>query len=261
MNVSVMMTAKSINDFDEVNQLFSYVCGLRITWTDERLVWDPATYGGLTTFAKSLRDVWYPELVLSNPSDDVEGIGSLWNKVRVFSNGQVNWLPANLVKSKCAVKIWNYPYPCLRDYIKRNNIPSNRGGLDPSFTNDRHVLVSGKRNLASDRNKHVVTDGDNRAVTNNVYIPFKTKSSFFNYKRHSTNSVSMSSKCSGFSTRSWVRRKNLILPYRVTVHRGVYDNNWRHVTPQLGARAHYFLQVDDRHGNQQSYCSRYHPQS
>jgi len=110
VNVSVMMTAKSINDFDEVNQLFSYVCGLRVTWTDERLVWDPAMYGGLTTFAKPLKDVWYPELVLSNPSDDVDGIGSLWNKVRVFSNGQVNWLPVNLVRSMCSVNIWNYPY-------------------------------------------------------------------------------------------------------------------------------------------------------
>jgi len=110
VNVYVMMIAKSINDFHEVNQLFSYVCGLRITWTDERLVWDPATYGGLKTFAKPLKDVWYPDLVLSNPSDDVEGIRSLWNKVRVFSNGKVKWLPVNLVKSKCAVNIWNYPY-------------------------------------------------------------------------------------------------------------------------------------------------------
>ena len=139
VNVSVMMLAQSITEFDEVNQLFGYVCGLRILWTDERLIWNPVMYGGLTTFAKPLKDVWYPDMVLSNPSDDVEGIASLWNKVRVFANGQVVWLPANKVKSLCAVNIWNYPYDthvCETSFTAISFIPSEVVFIQSSPTVD-----------------------------------------------------------------------------------------------------------------------------
>jgi len=155
-------------------------------------------------------------------------------------------------------------YACLRDNVQRKYMPSNRGGMLANYSKNRHYIVLRKRNLGSNIFEHIVTHNDLRTVTHNVkcrapnndYLSLKKKTSVCHSKRYSAKLVLSTSNRSGFSSRTWVWQKIPLLPYRSIVHCGVHDNNWRHVATQLGARAHYFLQVDDRHGDKQSNCSR-----
>lgn len=108
--VSALLYVKSIQEFDEVKGMFSYVGALLVMWNDVSMRWDPAQYGGVWQVTVSYRDVWIPELILSSPSDDVESLGKNWNRIRFYADGNAMWMPADLIKSTCLVNVKNYPF-------------------------------------------------------------------------------------------------------------------------------------------------------
>ena len=108
--IYVQLYVKSIQEFDEVREMFSFVGALGIMWLDVSMQWNPGDYGGLSEITMSYCDVWKPELILSSPSDDVEKLGRRWNKIRYFHTGLAQWLPMNLIKSTCAVNVQYYPF-------------------------------------------------------------------------------------------------------------------------------------------------------
>ncbi|XP_060589509.1 acetylcholine receptor subunit alpha-like [Ruditapes philippinarum] len=110
INVTIIAHMKSIQEFDEVQEKFSFVGALVVTWLDAIMVWNPNSYGGLRHLPVSYKDVWVRELILSSPSKAVNTLGKSWNKVRYYANGLAVWVPVDLIESTCSVNVQNYPF-------------------------------------------------------------------------------------------------------------------------------------------------------
>ena len=110
INVTIIAYMKSIQEFDEVQEKFSFVGALAVTWQDANMVWNPYNYGGIWQLPVSYKDVWVPDLILSSPSEAVNSLGKSWNKVRYYSTGYAVWVPVDLIESTCSVNVRNYPF-------------------------------------------------------------------------------------------------------------------------------------------------------
>ncbi|XP_045195603.2 acetylcholine receptor subunit alpha-type unc-38-like [Mercenaria mercenaria] len=110
MTVRISLYIKSIQEFDEVNEKFSFVAALQLAWTDEKLMWKPEQYGGLNLITVSYNDVWVPELTLSSPSARGTTIGKSSDRIRIEDNGETEWMPANIIESTCSVNARNFPF-------------------------------------------------------------------------------------------------------------------------------------------------------
>lgn len=110
IDVNVTMYIKSIQEFDEVKEEFSYVAALEANWNDVRMKWDPGKYGGLTEITVSRDDVWIPELILSSPSNKRKNMDASTDRIRFSNNGRAEWKPGGLIESTCSVNSRNYPF-------------------------------------------------------------------------------------------------------------------------------------------------------
>ncbi|XP_045159116.2 acetylcholine receptor subunit alpha-type unc-38-like [Mercenaria mercenaria] len=110
MTVTIALYIKSIQEFDEVNEKFSFVAALQLVWTDEKLMWNPSQYGGLELITVSYNDVWVPELTLSSPSARGTTIGKSSDRIRIHDFGEIEWMPANLIESTCSVNAKKFPF-------------------------------------------------------------------------------------------------------------------------------------------------------
>jgi hypothetical protein len=110
IEVKIDMSVKSIRDFDEVNEKFSFVAALVLSWTDEKLQWDPSVNGGIEQITVSFNDVWVPELTLSSPSSKGSTLGKSSDIIRVDQFGQMEWMPGGLIESTCSVNAKNFPF-------------------------------------------------------------------------------------------------------------------------------------------------------
>jgi hypothetical protein len=110
IDVNVTMYIKSIQEFDEVKEKFSYVAALLVVWNDVRMQWVTGKYGGLTEITVSRDDVWIPELILSSPSNKVKSLGASSDRIRFSNDGTAEWLPGGLIQSICSVNSRNYPF-------------------------------------------------------------------------------------------------------------------------------------------------------
>lgn len=108
--VNVTAYIKSIQEFDEVKEKFSFAGALLLTWKDENMVWNPADYGGINKLTVSYKRVWVPELILSSPSEDADTLGKSWNKIRYDYFGRAVWVPMDLIESTCSVDVKSYPF-------------------------------------------------------------------------------------------------------------------------------------------------------
>ncbi|XP_060606205.1 acetylcholine receptor subunit beta-like [Ruditapes philippinarum] len=110
IEVKIDMSVKSIRDFDEVNEKFSFVAALVLSWTDEKLQWDPSVNGGIEQITVSFNDVWVPELTLSSPSSKGSTLGKSSDIIRGDQFGQMEWMPGGLIESTCSVNAKNFPF-------------------------------------------------------------------------------------------------------------------------------------------------------
>ncbi|XP_060606190.1 acetylcholine receptor subunit beta-like [Ruditapes philippinarum] len=110
IEVKIDMSVKSIRDFDEVNEKFSFVAAMVLSWTDEKLQWDPSVNGGIEQITVSFNDVWVPELTLSSPSSKGSTLGKSSDIIRGDQFGQMEWMPGGLIESTCSVNAKNFPF-------------------------------------------------------------------------------------------------------------------------------------------------------
>lgn len=120
VNLYVQLTVKSIQEFDEVKGMFAFVGALYLIWNDATMRWNPDQYGGVEFVRVFYGKVWTPQMVLTSPSDKIEGLGKSWNRIRVFSDGTTTWFPADLIKSTCSVNVQNFPFDkqnCVTSFV------------------------------------------------------------------------------------------------------------------------------------------------
>lgn len=85
-----------------------------LAWQDEKLKWDPASYGNITSLQLIHGEIWKPELVLYNAVD--HGINPLGPSGMVVSNkGEVNWSSNSKLQTRCPLKynsLFNEKHRC-----------------------------------------------------------------------------------------------------------------------------------------------------
>lgn len=103
---------------DPANGMLKIFCWLRMQWTDRRLSWDPAEYGGVQHFyaaaagvtAPEETDVWLPDITMYNSH---EAMSDTLEKqlAMVDSNGVVWWSRPGMLEVMCKFAgLVNFPH-------------------------------------------------------------------------------------------------------------------------------------------------------
>ncbi|XP_039282915.1 uncharacterized protein LOC111053773 [Nilaparvata lugens] len=85
-----------------------------LAWKDEKLKWDPASYGNITSLQLIHGEIWKPELILYNAAG--HGVNPLGPSGMVVSNrGEVNWNPNSRLQTRCSLEfkyLFNEKHTC-----------------------------------------------------------------------------------------------------------------------------------------------------
>lgn len=108
--VYVSLAVIAIQEFDEVLERFSVAGALFLVWNDQNMVWDDKDYDGVDTVFTGYKQVWVPELILTNPSEKLESFGKEWQLIRYDSNGWASWTPGDLIKATCSIDVRYFPF-------------------------------------------------------------------------------------------------------------------------------------------------------
>ena len=110
VDVYLSFTVTSIQEFDEVLERFSVVGAFFLYWLDENMVWNETDYSNITSVFMGYKEVWVPELILTNPSQKVDSFGKDWQLIRYFYTGVAAWMPGDLIKSTCFLDVRYFPF-------------------------------------------------------------------------------------------------------------------------------------------------------
>ena len=112
VDVNVYFSLIALQDFDEVQEKFSVTGVFVLYWIDEHLRWENVmeNYGNITAVSMGYKDVWVPELILTNPSQKLDSFGKEWQILHYESNGLATWLPADLIKATCSIDVRYFPF-------------------------------------------------------------------------------------------------------------------------------------------------------
>ena len=100
----------AIQDFDEVKEHFSVTGVFFLHWIDQNMKWEKEDYGNITSVMMGYKDVWVPEIILTNPSQKLDSYGKEWQLIRYTSNGIATWYPADLIKATCSLDLRYFPF-------------------------------------------------------------------------------------------------------------------------------------------------------
>ncbi|XP_062615967.1 neuronal acetylcholine receptor subunit alpha-7-like [Saccostrea cucullata] len=107
--IQVSMWIASINDVNDVAQKMVTTAYLAVTWTDDMLTWN-ATETGIYWMQFCQKDLWIPDLVLSNGFTAFKPLGGDFYYLYVDSDGSVSWYPYMVFESKCKLDVSFYPF-------------------------------------------------------------------------------------------------------------------------------------------------------
>ncbi|XP_048225040.1 neuronal acetylcholine receptor subunit alpha-5-like [Perognathus longimembris pacificus] len=95
-------------DVDEKNQLLTTNVWLKQEWTDAKLRWNPADYGGIAAIRVPSDSLWTPDIVLFDNADGrFEGAST---KTVVRHDGRVSWTRPASYRSSCPMDVTFFPF-------------------------------------------------------------------------------------------------------------------------------------------------------
>lgn len=108
--IDMRITINEFVELDTVNSMLVTDAWFHITWRDELLSWDPNDYQQLKQIHMNPNEIWKPDLVLINTANQDNLLNIFTDsEVLVNSTGDVTWITMGLLRSKCP--IWAYDYP------------------------------------------------------------------------------------------------------------------------------------------------------
>ncbi|RWS27705.1 nicotinic acetylcholine receptor subunit beta3-like protein [Leptotrombidium deliense] len=111
MQVLVKYISTAEFDLDTKSTLFKLNLGFMIEWKDEYLTWDPVSFDNMNDTIFGFDEIWKPNIGAYDA-----GFGSAVvnafdkQRLRVFANGNVQWEPRAIFKTRCHVDLTDYPY-------------------------------------------------------------------------------------------------------------------------------------------------------
>ena len=107
----------SLQDFDDLTGMVTFLALTLVTWTDEKMVWDPKDYGNVTSIMLRDTDIWIPKLVMVNSPDHRFLPGMNAGSFHIQSDGEVLMFSIDRLQTICTVDVSRYPFDSQRCII------------------------------------------------------------------------------------------------------------------------------------------------
>ncbi|VDH98733.1 Hypothetical predicted protein [Mytilus galloprovincialis] len=109
--VGVTFYMASFNSFNEVEETISLTAAVGMNWTDPALKWNPNLYGNVYVTIINPKDLWLPQIFLTNRVDSMNPVGddTMFFPTIVFT-GEVIYSPGGILKAKCPTDISKFPF-------------------------------------------------------------------------------------------------------------------------------------------------------
>ena len=115
--INVTFNVVALTKLNEVEGYISTVEFFDITWRDERISWNSGQYDGINSVTFSSDEIWTPELVISNPADQMYKFDERNYIVRYNNDGLALWRPGMVSKTLCDIQTPAYPFDVHACYI------------------------------------------------------------------------------------------------------------------------------------------------
>lgn len=109
MYINVSLVLYGIPEVDDVKGVITLVAATACTWYDERMLWNPSDYGGISKILILMDEVWTPSISLGTPVEFAT-LGSSRSHVTFFSNGLAYFYPGDVLKSSCTFNMKFWPF-------------------------------------------------------------------------------------------------------------------------------------------------------
>ncbi|TKR92628.1 hypothetical protein L596_007246 [Steinernema carpocapsae] len=107
--VKFKLKLSQLLDVHEKNQIMTTNVWLQHSWTDYKLQWNPAEYGGVDVLYVPSDMIWLPDIVLYNNADGNYQV-TIMTKAKLLPNGTVEWAPPAIYKSMCQIDVEWFPF-------------------------------------------------------------------------------------------------------------------------------------------------------
>ena len=113
-HITLLLELTSISGMDEVQEVLTSVCLIFVSWTDNKLSWNPLSYGNITYITVGNDLIWSPGFVVTNSVTNLESVGHTGSSTHVFAHGVVMMEFGHLMQTKCDIDITFYPFDTQR---------------------------------------------------------------------------------------------------------------------------------------------------
>ncbi|XP_072046595.1 neuronal acetylcholine receptor subunit alpha-10-like [Amphiura filiformis] len=108
--VTVRPLFNNLVEMNMKSQYFIMDCWLKLIWTDEFLIWDPANYNGTGHIYLPSDLVWKPDITFYENVDLFFQRFKPDTVVNITSTGQITWLVPIFLVSGCPIRVMWFPY-------------------------------------------------------------------------------------------------------------------------------------------------------
>ena len=137
LEVKVGFHLISILGFDEIEDQLTSKSIISVFWEDEFLSWNPDEYGGVESFNVPSDMIWIPTIIMTSANNELSKFDVKGDNLRLYSNGTISWLHADVYKSRCLANVRNFPL----DVQSCNMYFSGLGYLPTEFRMSKGVLA------------------------------------------------------------------------------------------------------------------------
>ena len=100
----------SLQDLNELLERVSVGGVFHLIWNDINMRWNKTKHGAVEHIFVGYKDVWLPEIILSNPSEKLHSFGQDWQLIRFDFNGWATWAPGDIITVKCNLNHRYFPF-------------------------------------------------------------------------------------------------------------------------------------------------------
>ncbi|XP_062572931.1 acetylcholine receptor subunit beta-like [Saccostrea cucullata] len=107
--VSMKMTLDNLVDIDEIAGAVKITAKLEVSWTDDRIRWNPTDFNGVDKVLFQMGDIWVPDLYTMSSLSSKPALGMDEFIVRYTHDGRAFWEVSDMFWSTCDIRIVYYP--------------------------------------------------------------------------------------------------------------------------------------------------------